>query len=186
MTFAAEGLDPVPYRHGTIPDGRAGVRATLAIMADLTQRYRAHPLVRVSAQNLIDDCASRDALCWVTALHAFVRDGIRYVPDVRDVETIQTPDYTLEKRQGDCDDQSVLLASLLESIGFETRFCAIGVRGGPFSHVSSQVKLGRGWVNLETILPTLREQWSTYNAGDPTPIGWFPPDATCHMLERVP
>lgn len=186
MTFEAEGVVPVPYRHGYIPDGRAGVRATLSIMVDIVLRYRSHPLVRVTAQELVGGCASRDALCQVQSLHAFVRDDIRYLPDVRDVETIQTPDYTLKMRSGDCDDQSVLLAGMLESIGFQTRFCAIGVRGGPFSHVSSQVRLGRGWVNLETILPVLRAAWGTYDAGDPTPIGWFPPDATCHMLERVP
>jgi transglutaminase-like putative cysteine protease len=186
MSYEAAGRVPVPYLIGTIPDGAAGVRATLDIMVDITLRYRCHPLVRVTAQRLATQCANRAALCQVETLHAFVRDQIKYLPDCRDVETIQTPDYTLNEGSGDCDDQSVLMASLLESIGFETRFCAVSIRGGPTSHVSSQVKLGRGWINLETILRQLPHDWSTYSRGDPMPIGWFPPDAKCDRLARVP
>jgi transglutaminase-like putative cysteine protease len=186
VSVAANGLYPVPYRLGNIPSGEAGVAATLAIMVKIVLQYRASPDVRVTAQTLVRDCASRDTICQVKALHAFVRDCIKYLPDVRDVETIQTPDYTLAMRSGDCDDHSVLLASLLESIGKQTRFLAIAVRGGDFSHVSSQVFLGSRWVNLETIVPKLKEPWGHLPAGYATPIGWFPRDATRVMPARVP
>lgn len=186
MSFAASGSFPVPYRLGSIPTGEAGVAATLQIMVRMVLDYRANPVVRVTAQTLVKDCPSRDAVCQVTALQAFVRDNIKYLPDVRDVETIQTPDYTLKQASGDCDDQSVLLAALNESIGRQTRFLAIAVRGGDFSHVSSQVMLGTRWVNLETIVPTLAQAWNGFPAGAPTPIGWFPPDATRVMPARVP
>lgn len=186
MSLQAAGTYPVPYRLGSIPSGEAGVAATLRIMVQIVLSYRACPLVRMTAQQLVRDCPSRDSLCQVRAVHAFVRDQIKYLPDVRDVETIQTPDYTLQLGSGDCDDQSVLTASLLESIGKQTRFLAIAVRGGGFSHVSSQVMLGTRWLNLETILPKLKEPWNQYPAGSPTPIGWFPPDATRVMPARVP
>jgi transglutaminase-like putative cysteine protease len=155
-------------------------------MVNMVLQYRASPAVRVTAQTLVKDCPSRDTVCQVRTLHAFVRDNIKYLPDVRDVETIQTPDYTLRLASGDCDDQSVLLASLLESIGKQTRFLAIALKGGAFSHVSSQVMLGTRWVNLETILPTIPQPWGQLPAGTPTPIGWFPPDATRVMPARVP
>ncbi len=186
MTLSASGQYPVPYRLGSIPSGDAGVAATLKIMVSMVLEYRASPTVRVTAQTLVKDCASRDSVCQVSALHAYVRDNIKYLPDVRDVETIQTPDYTLSMLSGDCDDQSVLLAALCESIGKQSRFLAIGVRGQGFSHVSSQVLLGTRWVNLETIVPTLKNPWGNLPAGSPTPIGWFPPDATCFMPARVP
>lgn len=186
MTVAATGVYPVPYHLGEIPSGEAGVAATLQIMVRMTLEYRASPLVRMTAQTLVRECPSRDAICQVKTLHAWVRDHIKYLADVRDVETIQTPEYTLNMGSGDCDDQSVLMASLLESLGYQTRFVAIGVRGGGFSHVSSQVKLGTRWLNLETILPVLREAWAGVPAGTPTPIGWFPPDATRCMPARVP
>ncbi len=186
MTIAATGLTPVPYRLGSIPSGDAGVAATLAIMVKMVLEYRASPDVRVTAQSLVRDCPSRDAVCQVKTIHAWVRDNIKYLPDVRDVETIQTPDYTLRMMSGDCDDQSVLTSALCESVGRPTRFMAIAVRGGDFSHVSSQVLLGTRWVNLETIVPKLAQPWEHFPAGHPTPIGWFPPDATRVMPARVP
>jgi transglutaminase-like putative cysteine protease len=186
MAIAAAGNYPVPYRLGSIPSGEAGVAATLQIMVQLVLEYRASPVVRVTAQTIVKDCPNRDRVCQVKAIHAFVRDHIKYLPDVRDVETIQTPEYTLKMGSGDCDDQSVLVGSLLESVGLQVRFLAIAVRGGDFSHVSCQVLLGTRWVNLETILPTIPEAWHTLPAGTPTPIGWFPPDATRVMPARVP
>jgi transglutaminase-like putative cysteine protease len=182
----AEGLIPVPYRRGHSPSGDAGVRATLDIMVEVVLAYRWAPLVRTWAQEIATACANRDRRCQVAELHGWVRDNIKYLPDVRDVETIQTPDYTLRVGSGDCDDQSVLLASGLESIGFETRFAAQELNGEGFSHVSGQVHLGRGWLNLETILRTLPYDWHDLCAGSPMPVGWFPPEVTRVMLARVP
>jgi transglutaminase-like putative cysteine protease len=186
VSLTRAGQYPVPYRLGSIPSGEAGVAETLKIMVSMVLDYRASALVRVTAQTLVGDCASRDSVCQVRAVQEFVRDGIKYLPDVRDVETIQTPDYTLTLKSGDCDDQAVLVASLLESIGRQTRFLAQGIAGGDFSHVSSQVLLGTRWVNLETIVPTLKDAWGGLPAGTPTPIGWFPPDVTRVMPARVP
>jgi len=186
MSLPQAGTFPVPHRLGAIPSGSAGVAETLAIMVRLVVQYRASAYVRYTAQSLVSNCASRDSVCCVKALHAFVRDTIKYLPDVRNVETIQTPDYTLQLQSGDCDDQSTLLCALLESIGFQCRFLAVGIRGGDFSHVSGQVLLGTRWVNLETIVPTLKEPWAGLPAGTPTPIGWFPPDVTKVMAAKVP
>jgi transglutaminase-like putative cysteine protease len=179
------GVVPVPYRLGTIPSGDAGVRVTLDVMVQIVLEYRMSPQVRMWAQELAGACANRERFCQVEVLHGYVRDRIKYLPDVRDVETIQTPDYTLSLGSGDCDDQATLLACALESIGFATRFCAIGRGGGGFSHVSSQVRIGRGWLNLETILPALPAPWGEYAAGAPVPVGWFPPDVTRVRLAHV-
>jgi len=186
VSLQATGEYPVPYQLGNIPSGEAGTAATLRLMVGLVTQYRASPLVRVTAQRLVSDCPSRDALCQVKALHAFVRDRIKYLPDVRNVETLQTPDYTLQEGSGDCDDHATTLCCLLEAIGKQTRFAAIAVRNGQFSHVSGQVLLGTRWLNLETIVPKLKEPWGIYPMETPTPVGWFPQDATKVMLARVP
>ena len=71
--------------------------------------------------------------------------------DVNGVETLQTPLVTMEIKQGDCDDQSVLLASLLESIGHPTRFVAIKQNFfGPYVHVYTETRIGPKWYPLET------------------------------------
>lgn len=81
-------------------------------------------------------------------VHRFVRDFIRYTRDVRGVETLHTAPQILQQRQGDCDDKAVLIASMLESIGHETRFIAVGY-GGKFRHVYPEAKVRGKWVGLE-------------------------------------
>lgn len=141
-------------------------------MCQLVNQYKTDLNVRNLAVQLVHDCQPKDRRCELSTLQHFVRDSIRYVMDIDGVETLQTPVQTLKLEAGDCDDKAVLLNALAASIGFATRFCAIGVRGGPFSHVMAQAALGRGWINCETIVSGVE-------------IGWFPPDATQGMLAHV-
>ena len=50
----------------------------------------------------------------------FVRDEIQYVYDPMGLEEIQSPETTLKLRAGDCEDQAILLSSLLSAVGFES------------------------------------------------------------------
>ncbi len=109
--------------------------------------------VRLAALSLTNNRKQKDWAAEVRALHAFVRDRIRYVRDVRGVETLQTPEITLQLKAGDCDDKSVLLAAMLESIGHPTRFCAVGFRPDHFSHVLVETKIRDKWLPLETTEP---------------------------------
>lgn len=133
-----------------IPDGAPGINATLRVMSQLVRQSKKSMKVRDTALRLTKDCAPKDWSCEVRVLHAFVRDRIRYVSDITDVETVATPDKILEQAAGDCDDKSVLLAALLESIGHPTRFIAIGFERGIFSHVYIETAMGGGWLPLET------------------------------------
>lgn len=152
-------------------------------MVSLVRRYKAHPLIRETARALVQGCADRDTSCEIAAMQAFVRDSIRYTSDVYGVETLQTPVVTLGYLEpafgqyqpggvasGDCDDKSTLLASLLAAVGIPGAFCAIGVRGGDFSHVlvlaRVRTRSAVSYVPLETIIP----------GAEP---GWYPPDTTC-------
>ncbi len=57
----------------------------------------------------------------------------------------------MEYRKGDCDDQAVLIASLLESIGHPTRFIAIKTSTfGPYVHVYVETRIGNKWFPVET------------------------------------
>lgn len=93
-------------------------------------------------------------------MHRYVRDNIRYVRDVRRVETLQTPLRTLENASGDCDDKATLFAALAESIGFATRFVAYGREPARFSHVIAEVRHGDRWLGAETT--------------EPVALGWRP------------
>lgn len=144
---------------------------TLRVMRALTRAGRKHPVVRLAAQELVGDLAPKDYGAEVSRIHAFVRDRIRYVRDIRNVETVQAPEVTLELGSGDCDDKSVLAASLLEAIGHRTRFLAVGFRSGQLSHVMPEVQIGRHWVPLEVT--------------EAVPPGWMPPAIVERMALEV-
>lgn len=146
-------LPPPTSRLVAIPDGRPGVRRTLKLMARLVRAGKLNLNVRSAAVQIVGNLRQRDRPGEIRALHAFVRDRIRYVRDIRGVETLQTPERVLESRAGDCDDKSVLLASMLESLGYKTQFHAVGFRPGVLSHVYPEVYFGTKWVPLETTEP---------------------------------
>jgi transglutaminase-like putative cysteine protease len=127
--------------------------------------------VRETALSLVRGIPERHWVGEVSALHGFVRDQIRYTQDVDDYETVQSPEKTLQYMAGDCDDKATLLAGLLKSIGHPARFVAVGINGGPFSHVLVESKVSENWVPLETIIPK--------------PMGWYPPDATSRYVLKV-
>lgn len=155
-----------------IPGGARGTRATLLIMRDLVRDWRRRPKIRQLAKRIVQRCPEKAYRCQVVKLHAWVRDVIKYMRDVRGVETIQAPDQTLLDMSGDCDDKVVLLGALLESIGHPVRFVAIGFSPlGAFTHVLLETLLGPYWVALETT-----EKW---------PVGRRPPNIRRHMVQKV-
>ena len=144
-------LEPLrPSFLGSLPPGEAGTRLTLALMARLVSDFKKHPQVRETALELVSGLAPKDWRGEVSAIFAFVRDHVRYVRDVHDVETLQTPIVTLDLMQGDCDDKSTLLAALLQSVGHKTRFVATGYHSpGAYQHVYVETPLGGSWTALD-------------------------------------
>jgi len=91
-------------------------------------------------------------------LFEFVRDEIRYVRDIADVETLHDPVTLLRIRAGDCDDKAILLAALLLSIdGGPVRFKAMALAPDQYGHVWLQAFMNDGaggrWIDLETTEP---------------------------------
>lgn len=122
-------------------------------MARVCREYRINPAIRGKARDICETFANGDFISEARACFYFVRDSIRYLQDIRDVETLQTPDVTLQFRAGDCDDKALLLACLLESIGHPTRFVAVAYAApGEFEHVFTETKIGDRWIACETII----------------------------------
>lgn len=161
-----------PFLLASIPGGVDGVRATLKLMTRLTREARKDARIKTLADSIVSTVPSGDFKAQCSALFYWVKRNIKYVRDVRDVETVSTPARTLTSHTGDCDDMSVLLASLFEAIGNKTRFVALGFKGGNYEHVVMQARVGAGWVTFD---PTV-----SYS----TP-GWNPPDATRQMVAHV-
>ncbi len=121
------------------------------------QRFKLAPAelvkVRRVALGLVLELPANADVDEVRMLWRFVRDSIRYVRDVRGIDTLQTPSTTLKLGQGDCDDKSLLLSALLESIGYATRFTVSATSPrGSYNHVYVEAfvpKLGK-WIPLES------------------------------------
>jgi hypothetical protein len=109
-----------------LADGQRGIFQTVRKMRELTTEGRADPFVIESARLIVLNCPAKARAQEVAALFQFARDHVRYVSDVLDEETLSPAWYTLHTRSGDCDDKSVMLASMLEAIGIPTRFVLAG------------------------------------------------------------
>ena len=151
-----------------IPSGAAGVKVTLHKMRQLVRTYKKTLPIRNLAVSLVSQLRQKDWPGEIRALHAFVRDRIRYVRDIQGVETLHTPEKILSYGQGDCDDKSILLATLLASIGHPTRFVAVGFRPGIYQHVFVETRIGKNWIPLETT--------------EPVNVGWSPKNIRARMV----
>lgn len=158
-----------------IPDGPEGIRATLEMMRRAVIAAKINPSIRELAVSLTNDLPDGDFKSEIERLFLFVRDRIRYVQDINEVETVQTPDYTLALGAGDCDDKATLLAALLETIGHPARFAALAFAPDQFEHVLVETRLGPRWIALET----------TPVEGSPADMGWYPPGVVSKMLRHV-
>lgn len=163
-------MEKTNYTMREIPSGNAGIRETLKIMSKLVSQYKSSQSVRELALYLTRGLNQKDYIGELKSIHQYVRDKIRYVKDIRGVETIQTPEQTLRLGAGDCDDKSTLVAAMLESIGHPTRFCAVGFVKGTISHVLVQTKIANNWINVECT--------------EPVPIGWCPPNVKARMIQH--
>lgn len=151
-------LNPSPTKPGTLhrlklASGPAGTRQTLKLMAALIKAGSQTLPIRERAVILTAGLRQKDYLAEARAVHAWVRDNVRYVRDIRGVETLHTAPRILAQRAGDCDDKTVLVGALLTSIGHRVRLVAVGFDGRGYSHVYPEAYIGRRWWPLETTEP---------------------------------
>jgi len=109
----------------------------------------------VSNRIIVDSCSGGDT-CYAKALYYFVRDNVQYIPDPNK-EYFETPFETILTGGADCDGQAILLASLLQSVGFLTEF--VFVPGHVYvrfysSEIPDIYRAKDNWVYLDTTCKT--------------------------------
>lgn len=139
-------------------------------MSRMVRGYKKFAPLRQLALHIIQDVPGRKNFRGqIERIQEYVRHNIQYVKDIEGVETIQTPDMTVRNRAGDCDDQAVLVATLLAAIGHPTRFIAMKSKLlGPYVHVYAETRNGTRWWPVETT-----ENW---------PVGYEPPQSAAKMI----
>jgi transglutaminase-like putative cysteine protease len=150
--------------------GVAGVFQTLRKMREAVIRGRRSMKIRQAALSIVFLQPEKNEFMQANALFEFVRDYIKYIKDVNEVETVSTAEKTLESQIGDCDDQCILLASLAESVGIPTKFVLAGYNSNQsFEHVYCALFVGDEWI-----------------CADPTEanvFGWCPPKPLIYFEE---
>ena len=138
-----------------IPDGPLGTKTTLQMMRHIVLQGKTYLPLRNLALSIVQHLPGKQWAREVTAIHSWVKNNIRYVKDVNGVETVSTIPAMLSMypcMQGDCDDQAVFTAALVESLGHRARFVAAGRNPGHYEHVWSEALVNGKWVAMETTM----------------------------------
>lgn len=154
-----------------IADGLAGTWQTIAVMRRLVREGSRDPMIRDAALRIIWLQPAKNQRFEVEAIFDHVRAAIRYVRDPVMFECVSAPRQVLALGYGDCDDKSVLLAALLESVGYPTRFVIAGYQRPMPEHVYVQVLIDGEWIDAD--------------ATEYGPLGYAPPNPLYLEYERV-
>jgi transglutaminase-like putative cysteine protease len=106
----------------TIRVGQDGVDDTVKLMQALVKEHKASSFIRELAFSIVESVPEKNEPAEIEAIFNYVQNNVRYTKDIHDLETLANPIYTLTIKHGDCDDHAVVLASLLQTIGYQTCF----------------------------------------------------------------
>jgi len=145
-----------------IPRGDIGSYRTINIMKKIVNESLSDPLIVYTAQNIVSGCPGKDSFChadrilnWIKLNTRFIRDPVGY--DGIPLDLIHTPKVMIERIkdgqtiQIDCDDFSILAASLGKAVGLPAKFVILGFmeKNAPFTHVYTILKTGKKWFQLD-------------------------------------
>jgi len=165
MRYLAPGFDSPQIYLKSIPRGYSGTRKTLQHVAALIRQGVKDFYVRQKAIDILfeKDIPAKDYLGEINALFRWVQQNIRYTKDPIRLEVLHSAKRILELRAGDCDDMTILLGAMLESVGHPVRLVIVGptpVHPDLFSHIYLEVFYKGKWIPLDATMPY--------------PMGWAP------------
>ena len=143
-------------------DGRADAPVILAYLKQFAEYYGRSPFIREFSRTLLPAfTADNDQTVIVRTLAAWVRDNVTYLADPSGAEYFIDPIALITQWQdrgkayGDCDDHVLLLNSMLNSMGLDTRVVGVHLHDPVlWDHVISSVKLDGQWVDIDPCLKT--------------------------------
>jgi transglutaminase-like putative cysteine protease len=162
-----------------IPDGDAGISATISKMKALmfsAQGVRSYT-VRKATLDAVRGVERGQSE--IDSVFHWVKDNIEFHGEYS--ETLQSPEATINLEAGDCDDQAVLAAAMLSSLGFETRFKTVALWNSPdeYSHVYVEVKDKQSgqWMPLDPTVETSYPGWEPQDVARSQSYGTIPPNS---------
>lgn len=95
-------------------------------------------------------CGAREDACVVARIWDFTVLNVRYTSDPRAFDTYVDIGTTLAAGGGDCDDSTIFVCTLAESLGYESIARVISQDGQYWAHVYPCIRVGNRWVPLDT------------------------------------
>lgn len=143
--------------------GDAGVAQTVALMRRAIDSGLKNARLRALVIKILRDSGApqHDPLAEAAALYSWVPANLRFVNDPIDTEgdpkeTVSAAVDVLDLGGGDCDDFTVVMATLLQIAGMQTRI--VTVASDPrdpsqFTHVYPEVDIDGQWVPVDAARP---------------------------------
>lgn len=169
------------------------IERQLAWLAIYTDEVAKDPKIAEIACEILNQAQVGERECarqWA-ALLAWVQKEVRYVNEL--AERIQSPQYTLDKRHGDCDCKAILLRALGASLRLPScwvvsgRFKATGERVRWIHQPGEKAPRGVAWTHIYLLAgwPPFRARYWAF--AEPTlsvPFGWDAKDGDPALLPR--
>jgi hypothetical protein len=154
-----------------IPSGWRGTSRTIEHMRALAVKAaRDWGFIKIAAP-FANGCP-RDFACQAQRILAWVKKHIEFIPDPvtaadengvpQGMEMVQAPLRTIERRAGDCDDHSGLIAAFAMALGIPAEFATIKSdvrRPKEFSHVYPRLLIKGQWVGVDSTVPRSYVGW---------------------------
>ncbi len=131
-------------KESSLKPGILGNIETVDLMREVAHDRKGHPIVRQLALSIVHalKIPSMNHLAEARAIGQFVQQKVRYVKDAEGIEQIHDPILLIDQinrgiAQADCDDQTLLIATLLLSIGIKPKFRCVRykARSGGYNHI---------------------------------------------------
>jgi transglutaminase-like putative cysteine protease len=137
----------------TIPMGNSGIYVSASELVGIIKQFRKNPEIRFRAEDIVRSCQNKDYNCEANKIFSWIKTNIAFRRDPYRVEMLRSPLITLERKNGDCDDHTILLNSMLQSLGHPSRIVLVATRKllpQNFNHVFTEVLIGDKWIPLDT------------------------------------
>jgi hypothetical protein len=133
---------------------------------------KSDPAIRQLVGKILSNVEEKDYMGELQAIFNWVRKNIRYTRDPYNLELFQKPKRILELKTADCDDLSILIGSMVQSIGFALRLRVIGVESPEPEHIYPMVQN-----------PDNENDWVAMDASVKEKMGWEYPHEKCLFLQ---
>lgn len=131
---------------------------TVATLNHLVRVFSSDPKIIEFTRKLITSRRNNDHKRNFEDIAKFINDTYTYVADPIFVEYVVSPTVMLKdwadngKMRGDCDDVCLLMASMLVSVGIDSRIVAVKAGSEYFNHVILETSLGTKRIQYDPCL----------------------------------